>query len=387
MLNRRSFLITIATTLISQWLTGCKGQSERLLKILLLQGSIPPQLIGAFRKQLASETKIDLKPISQLEELFEYLTKQQFESEKRPSNVNFPLIQPQTSTPINLITVGHYWLKQAIAEELIKPLAIEQLPSWQSLPPVWQQLVKRNATGELTSTGQIWGAPYRWGWTAIAYRRDKLEAKKLAFPTDWQDLWREDFKHYISLLDRPREIIGLTLKKLGYSYNSTNLSEIPDLKTELAKLHQQVKFYDSKNYLQPLILGDTWLAVGWSNDIIPIAKRYPNIDFIIPQSGTSLWADLWVKPVKSLDLEDELINHWIDFCWQRQGASQISLFTAAFSPVIFDLPKEELPKDLQNNLALLPDLELFEKSEVIEPLPEAIFKEYETLFLDSISII
>jgi putative spermidine/putrescine transport system substrate-binding protein len=379
MLNRRSFLISIATTLISQSLAGCKDQNQLLLKILLLQGSIPPQLIGSFQKQIPRETKIDLKPLSQLEELLEYLTTKQFETENKPNTFNLPWINSQDKPKINLVTLGHYWLKQAITEKLIQPLAIEQLSGWQNLPSSYQELVRRNQQGELNITGKIWGAPYRWGWTAIAYRKDKLEAEKLAFPKDWSDLWRSEFKHQFSLLAHPREVIGLTLKKLGYSYNTTNLEAISNLKTELSQLHQQVKFYDSKNYLQPLILGDTWLAVGWSSDIIPIVKRYPNIDFIIPESGTSLWADLWVKPVKSSDQEDELINNWIDFCWQLQGASQISLFTSGISPAILTLPQGELPKDLQNDFTLFPDNQILEKSEFIEPLPETILQEYEKL--------
>jgi hypothetical protein len=37
-----------------------------------------------------------------------------------------------------------------------------------------------------------------------------------------------------------------------------------------------------------------WVAVGWSSDIIPVAKRMSNVAVIVPKSGASLWADLWV---------------------------------------------------------------------------------------------
>lgn len=36
------------------------------------------------------------------------------------------------------------------------------------------------------------------------------------------------------------------------------------------------------------------MAVGWSSDVIPIAKRSSNVAVIVPKSGASLWADLWV---------------------------------------------------------------------------------------------
>jgi putative spermidine/putrescine transport system substrate-binding protein len=143
-------------------------------------------------------------------------------------------------------------------------------------------------------------------------------------PRDWNDLWREEVRDRISLLDQPREVIGLTLKKLGHSYNTENLEKVPDLKKELDALNRQAKFYSSDTYLEPLILGDTWLAVGWSTDVLPILQRYQQIAAVIPQSGTALWANLWVQPAR--DVRSAPLDHqWIDFCWQPQIAQQISL--------------------------------------------------------------
>jgi hypothetical protein len=48
------------------------------------------------------------------------------------------------------------------------------------------------------------------------------------------------------------------------------------------------------NYLKAFSVGDVWVAVGWSSDVIPAAKRMSNVVVIVPKSGSSLWADLWV---------------------------------------------------------------------------------------------
>lgn len=42
------------------------------------------------------------------------------------------------------------------------------------LPPRWQQLVRRDANGRLDPEGAVWGAPYRWGCTLVAYDQQKL---------------------------------------------------------------------------------------------------------------------------------------------------------------------------------------------------------------------
>ena len=49
-------------------------------------------------------------------------------------------------------------------------------------------------------------------------------------------MWREELRGRISLPDSDREVIGLTLKKLGYSYNTTDLALVSDLESELEQL-------------------------------------------------------------------------------------------------------------------------------------------------------
>lgn len=56
----------------------------------------------------------------------------------------------------------------------------------------------------------------------------------------------------------------------------------------------QVRLFDSAHYLKAFGVGDVWVAVGWSSDVLPVAKRMSNVAVVVPKSGTSLWADLWV---------------------------------------------------------------------------------------------
>lgn len=53
--------------------------------------------------------------------------------------------------------------------------------------------------------------------------------------------------------------------------------------------------FDSQQYLKAFAVGDVWVAVGWSNDVLPAAKRMSNVTVIVPKSGASLWADFWVS--------------------------------------------------------------------------------------------
>ncbi|MDZ8225264.1 extracellular solute-binding protein [Nostoc sp. ChiVER01] len=381
-MDRRSFLLGTSTLALSQLLFGCGGNKQTQLKVQLLKGSIPGQVVNQFHKGLQQQVQLKFAPVEQIQGLFQQLQNWQ----QKPKTTDeqgwrrfIPFRQGQKTADADLVTLGDYWLKAAIEQKLIQPIQEvqgNQLKQWSTLDERWKQLVTRNDQGNLDTQGKVWGAPYRWGSTVIIYNRDKLQ--KLGWtPKDWSDLWRDGLQQHISLLNQPREVIGLVLKKLGKSYNTENLDQLPGLEKELQTLNQQVKFYSSNNYLEPLIMGDTWLAVGWSSDVLPILGRYPQLGAVIPQSGTAIWADLWVRPA-GITTKSTLSDQWIDFCWQPSTAKQISVLTKSNSPISTNLVASDIQEALRS--ILQSDRQVFDKSEFLLPLPPSAIKQYESLF-------
>jgi putative spermidine/putrescine transport system substrate-binding protein len=387
-MDRRYFLLGTSTLVLSQLLFGCSGNKQTQLKVQLLKGSIPSQVVNQFHKGLQQQVQLKFTPIEQIEDLFQQL--QNWQQKSKSINEQgwrrfIPFRQGQKTADANLITLGDYWLKAAIEQKLIQPLQDlqgNQLKQWPALDEKWRKLVTRNDQGNLDTQGKVWGAPYRWGSTVIVYNRDKL--RELGWiPKDWSDLWRDEMQQRISLLNQPREVIGLVLKKLGKSYNTENLDQVPDLEKELHTLNQQVKFYSSNNYLEPVIMGDTWLAVGWSSDVLQVLGRYPQLGVVIPKSGTAMWADLWVRPAGIS--KDTLSDQWIDFCWQPSIAKQISVLTKSNSPISTNITASDIQEPLRSLLQGdvydgLRLSEVFDKSEFLLPLPPSAIKQYESLF-------
>ncbi|MBV6627069.1 MAG: extracellular solute-binding protein [Rivularia sp. (in: Bacteria)] len=382
-MHRRSFLFGTSTLLLSQMLVGCNASKQPQLTVQVLKGSIPGRILKEFQESLSQKAQLKFSPVVQLQQLFKQLRSLQKKEAAQKESEGFDisgLFGKSSAKNIDLLTLGDFWLKEAIEKELIQSLSPQEFKNWSNLSPKWQELVTRNNQGLADKQGKIWAAPYRWGSTVIIYRKDKLEKFDWEVK-DWSDLWREELKGRISLLNQPREVIGLTLKKLGKSYNSENLQDIKSLKSELQILNNQVKFYNSTNYIEPLILGDTWLAVGWSNDIVSLLSRYPKLSVVVPNSGTALWADLWVQPkvtAKNQETQESLSTKWIDFCWKPEIAKQIAVLTKANSPIDIEIPASEIAKPLQNVLSANP--EVFEKSEFLLPLSPSAAKEYDSLF-------
>jgi putative spermidine/putrescine transport system substrate-binding protein len=395
LMQRRSFLTTLATLALGSGLTSCQESDRQVLRLLALKNSIPANLLGEFTKSIQpTNPRVELVAEGQFKEIIAQLQEWYQTGMAEAKGLKLPLIPASRSAKYvpNLASIGDAWLATAIQSKTIQPIAVESLKNWSKLDTRWRDLARRDDRGNSSATGQVWGVPYRWGTTVILYHRSKLADANIPAPTDWADLWHPKLKQRVSLLDRSREVIGLTLKKLGYSYNLADISQAKNLQTDLDRLHQQVKFYSSDYYLQPFLMGDTWVAVAWSADAVDVVKTNPDIQAIVPRSGTAMFADLWVQPALSAKLSPteklaackpdrlNLTQQWLDYCLQPKVSNQISLLTASASPLLTSLDPSEILPDVRQNQLILPAQAILANSEFIYPLSATSQAQYDRMW-------
>ncbi|NJL86322.1 MAG: extracellular solute-binding protein [Leptolyngbyaceae cyanobacterium SM1_1_3] len=376
-MKRRSLLAATAALSAHTLLSACAqpGLATDALQVLLLANAFPPQLLRIFRKELTSLQDCEFSSQDQLSDIYAQLQKWgQAPVKSTRWRIRNPLRRTVVPTgAADLVSLGDYWLASAIEQNLIQPFPSAQPKNW-PVSSRWINLVKRDRQGIPAAGGEIWGVPYRWGTLMMVYRDRPFESLGWQ-PQTWQDLWRPELRGKISLPDHPRIVLGLILKQLEQSSSSTSLMPLlPKLAEQLQSLHRQVKFYSSDHALQALVSSDTWLAVGWSTDILPVMQQYHQLQAVIPKSGTLLTADLWVRP--SADAAQstpapllDLAQQWLDFCWRPEIALQLSLSGGGASPRFADESTATLPVLLRDRPLLVPGADVFAKSEFLQPLP------------------
>jgi putative spermidine/putrescine transport system substrate-binding protein len=375
--------------LASNYLTGCQATPPQILRVRSLKNSLPPQIVSDFIKSIerSPRPEVELAAEPQIPELLELLKTWQTEGKAEAKGFKLPFFPASRDAKYipDVVSMGDTWLPEAIASKSIQAIDDRNplLNNLGKLDPSWLELVRRDDRGLMSKEGKIWGLPYRWGTMSIIYRRDLLEQNKLSPPKDWADLWLPEYKQRISILDDPRASIGIGLKKIGQSLNAKNIDRLRELPPELAKLHRQVKFYSSDYYLQSLAIGDTWIAVGWSNDIIDLVAKNANYGAIVPPAGTALWADLWVLPrlngVPDAD-RSKLAYQWIDYSWNPQNTDRLAVYAASASPILKNTQPSSLISNLQQISLILPPKETLDRSEFLHPLDRDNYNIYLNLW-------
>ena len=124
-----------------------------------LRQSVPQSASGEFVKTQTKRVKFSMTTCASVAEVYSNLA----ENGKKTRGAD-------------CATLGDEWLAPAIVNGLIRPVPNAESSLWyRSLPPVWRALVRRDPrTGGVSSSGLIYGAPYRFGCATLAYRKDKL---------------------------------------------------------------------------------------------------------------------------------------------------------------------------------------------------------------------
>lgn len=350
---------------------------------------MPAEVLQNFQKQ--SDLPVSFQLAGQIQSIFQQLQRWQQPAESSGFSWGrlLPWAQPEESIgPNALVSLGDYWLEEAIAQNLIDPIELSQ-ESLEPLPPAWQQFTRRGKDGQMTSqlteeqattagqASQLWAVPYRVQTLVIVYRQSFFPKSSPAKPPfqSWQDLLQPQLRQQIALPEHPRLVMGLLQKLQNGSFNlpleTAATSQLhQQLKAAFTELNAQVKTYDSTNALKALVNKDVKAVVAWSGDVVPALRRYQDLKIIVPAEGSLLSADLWVRP-RGADMT-EAAKRWIEFCWQRGPATQISSSGRGISPVFLS-ESAEIPDALAESIVPVSALQ---NSEPLLPIPEATATAY-----------
>ncbi len=211
---------------------------------------------------------------------------------------------------------------------------------------------------------QQYAMPYLWGTVGIGYNSDFVSPA----PTSWEVLWDPRFSGRISMLNDQREVLGLSLRALGYSLNSRNPSEIQQAKAKLIHQKAFVKAYTSEQFDHLLVTGDIVLAHAWGGPVARAMREKPSIGYVVPEEGGTIWTDCLavLATSKNKALAMDFINYLLDVEVATLTSKRL-LFASANRHV-----KDRLPPEIQNNHAVYPSDETLPRMEWMEDVQDAI---------------
>ena len=189
----------------------------------------------------------------------------------------------------------------------------------------------RERRSRRSSTGPTTRATATRCRTSGARRGIAYDRTKVAAPVDsWAALWDPRYRGRILMLDDAREAFRRRLKWRGHSLNTTDRRLLLEARDLLIRQKPLVRAYNSSNFEDVLLSGDVWLAQGWNGQFAKAMDQDPDIVYVIPKEGATLFIDNLAIPAGAR--HPELAHAFIDFTLEADIAAEICRDDAVLEP-------------------------------------------------------
>ncbi len=206
--------------------------------------------------------------------------------------------------------------------------------------------------------------PYMWLAGIIAY-----DASKVSEPvTGYSDLWRSEFKESLAVLDDPRVIIGMIMKKNGYLLNETSDEALKKAKEDFVLLQKNIKAYDSDSPKTLLINGEAKAIFAWGAEGSLAKRNNENVKLVIPKEGLFLQQDNFVIPKGAKNIEEAEL--FMNFIMEPEISAEISYSFPYGNPNIeaYNL----IDPSIMNDPAIYPPTEDLKKGEYLRDIGDKV---------------
>ncbi len=218
----------------------------------------------------------------------------------------------------DIVVPSNYIVPVVVATGLASELNRKYLTNFANLAPTFQ-----NPVFDPDNKHAI---PYQWGTTGFAWRTDKVPGN----PDSWAIFLDAKYKGKMTQMDDMRDVIGAWLRYRGKSLNSTDPTELAGAKADALASKKYLKAYISAPVKGQLISGDVWIAQLWNGDTAQARAEQPNIGYVVPREGCTIWTDSMV--VTRSAPHKRAAHEFINYVLRPEVSAGISNTTGYGSP-------------------------------------------------------
>ncbi|MEZ4528805.1 MAG: spermidine/putrescine ABC transporter substrate-binding protein [Desulfobacterales bacterium] len=267
----------------------------------------------------------------------------------------------------DLVLISGLAVEPYAGRRWICPLNIAQIPNIRHIASRWRSAFPG---------AQQYAVPYTWGTLGIAWRRDLFAGNV----SRWKHLFApaESLRGKVMMIRDSNDSIGMALKSLGYSVNSTDTGQLGEAERLLLAQKPFVREYSyiMLDRSSGLITGDYHMAMVYNGDAVALQHLHPQIAFTVPEEGTNIWVD-YLAVMESSDKKD-LAHAFVNFLCKPENAARSASFLHYATPNT--AAEKFLPPEHLSNPFIYPCPDILSRSEFYTKLPPRIKKERNEIF-------
>lgn len=271
----------------------------------------------------------------------------------------------QGGTTYDLTIPSEYMISKMTEEDMLIKLDKSKIQGLEGIDPQFM--------GLSFDENNDYSIPYFWGTLGIVYNETMVDQP----PHEWEDLWSEEYRDSIMLIDGVREVMGFGLQSMGKSLNSKDLNQVEAAAQHLYNLTPNVKAIVADEIKGYMIQDAAAIAVSFSGEASEMLDGNENLRYVVPSKGSNLWFDNMVIPKTAKNIDGAYA--FISFMLRPENAYRNAEYVGYSTPI--PAAKAMLDKEVQEDEAFYPTEETMKHMEVYDNLGKELLGIYNDLYL------
>ena len=342
---KKLLALLISILIISTLFIGCSKKTSEEINFFNYGENIDEETVKEFEKQYG--IKVNIETFDDMENMYQKVKNE--------------------GVKYDVILVSDALMPRMIKENLIQELNKDNIPNISQMDEEYLNLE--------IDQGNKYSVPYMFGTVGLIYNKDVVKENV----DSWDILWNEKYKDKVFMFDTYRDTIGVALKKLGYSLNSTDPKQIEEAKELLIKQRKTVDpIYGVDNGTTMIPAGESDINMIWSGEGLNLQEENPNLVYIVPKEGANFWIDSLCIPSNAKNIEGA--EKFINFVSDKESALRIA------DEIGYTTPNKEArleqPESVRNNPNAYMPKEIMDRCEIYIDFPKNIKRMYDDVWLD-----
>lgn len=342
---KKLLALLISILIISTLFVGCSKKTSEEINFFNYGENIDEETVKEFEKQYG--IKVNIETFDDMENMYQKVKNE--------------------GVKYDVILVSDALMPRMIKENLIQELNKDNIPNISQMDEEYLNLE--------IDPGNKYSVPYMFGTVGLIYNKDVVKENV----DSWDILWNEKYKDKVFMFDTYRDTIGVALKKLGYSLNSTDPKQIEEAKELLIQQRKTVDpIYGVDNGTTMIPAGESDINMIWSGEGLNLQEENPNLVYIVPKEGANFWIDSLCIPSNAKNIEGA--EKFINFVSDKESALRIA------DEIGYTTPNKEArleqPESVRNNPNAYMPKEIMDRCEIYVDFPKNIKRMYDDAWLD-----
>ena len=299
--GKLSVLLIIALLMAS--LAGCANDttSDEQINLMSWGGDfIPRQVITEFEEETG--IKVNYKEVTSNEDMQSLL-------EANPDQYDLAVV---TDYMVDILSLNGS----------LQILDKGKLPNFSNINPVFQ--------GNYYDENNEYSMPYAISTSLLLVNPKALDELGAEPITGYKDLWQEELRDSIVIVDWSVEVMGVVLKALGYEYNETDPEIVAQAREKLFELAPNIVRFETNTPEDSLINGEALVGFMYSNQAVKGQAADSSLEPVFPEEGMPIFIDSFVMS-KEAPNEDNAYK-FLDFLLRPEIAAKIADITSFTTP-------------------------------------------------------